>query len=146
MGREHAWQIDSPFFGGHLGTERIPERDPSTPEDFVEAVNALLDNASPTRAQRVAAEGHARFPEHPELERLCRLLTLPPARSVPSDGKKRNREKAYRWLNENEIHYRGQWVALTDDGFLTSAPTLDELMAKIEAIGPEEPPLVHHIH
>lgn len=146
MGREYARRIESPFFGSHGGTDRIPDSDPSTPEEFLAAVHALLDDASPTRAQRVAAEGHARFPEHAELERLCRLLTLPPPRMVPSDGKKRNREKAYRWLNENEIHYRGQWVALTDDGFLASAPTLDELMAKIEAIGPEEPPLVHHIH
>jgi hypothetical protein len=144
MGREHARQIDSPFFGGHLGTKRIPERDPSTPEEFVEAVNALLNNASPTRAQRVAAQGHARFPEHAELERLCRLLTLPPPRMVP--GKNVDRQKAFRWLDENEIDYRGQWVALTEEGFLTSAPTLDELMRKVEAFDLEDPPLVHHIH
>lgn len=118
----------------------------STPEEFLAAVHALLDNASPTRAQRVAAEGHARFPDHPELERLCRLLTLPPARMVPNNGRKRNREKAYRWLDENEIHYRGQWVALTDKGFLTSAPSLDELLEKIKTFDLEEHPLVHHIH
>ena len=119
---------------------------PSTPEEFVSAVRSLLHNSSPTWAQRVAAEGHARFPDHPELERLCRLLTLPPARMVPSDGKRVSYEKGDRWLDDHGIHYRGQWVALTGDGFLTSAPTLPELLRKVEEIGPEDPPLVHHIH
>jgi len=118
----------------------------STPEEFVQAVRDLLNDASPTRAQRIAAEGHLRFPDHPELERLSRLLTLRPVRAVPRDGRKRNREKAYRWLDENESHYRGQWVALTDEGFLTAAPSLDELLDKIKAFDLEESPLVHHIH
>jgi hypothetical protein len=119
---------------------------PSTPEEFVQAIRALLNDASPTWAQRMAAEGHLRFPDHPELERLCRLLTLRPVRSVPGDGRKRNREKAHRWLDENESQYRGQWVALTDEGFLTAAPSLDELLDKIKAFDLEESPLVHHIH
>ena len=65
-----------------------------SPEDFVRAVHTLLDHASPTRAQRAAGEGLARFPDHPELQRLHRLLTLPAARSIPSSGRKKNREGA----------------------------------------------------
>lgn len=125
---------------------RAPVRVPSTPEEFVQAVHSLLDDASPTRAQRAAGEGHARFPDHPELARLHRLLTLPPARSAPSLGRKKNRERAYQWLDQNEVAYRGQWVALTDEGFLTSAPSLDELLEKIRAFDLAEHPLVHHIH
>lgn len=141
MGARHA-RIEEPI---HEMEEKMQES--STPEEYLADIHLLLDHASLTRAQGIAAEGHRRFPDHPELERLCRLLTPRPARSVPNNGRKRvSHEKAYRWLEENEIHHRGEWVALNGDGFLTSAPTLDELMEKIEPIDPEDPPLVHHIH
>lgn len=141
MGRAHARRIDSPF---HEIEQQLPEKEPLTPQEFREAIRAYLNNGLLRGAQQAAAEGHARFPDNPELERLNRLLTLAPARTVP--GKNVDREKAFRWLDENEIHYRGQWVALTEDGFLTSAPTLKELLPKIEAFGLDDPPLVHHIH
>jgi hypothetical protein len=141
MGREYARRIESPFQEVEL---KLPEQEPSTPQEYREAIRAYLNNGSLRGAKKVAAEGHSRFPDNPELERLNRLLTLSPARTVP--GKNVNREKAFRWLDENETHYRGQWVALTDDGFLTSAPTLKELLRKIEAFGLDDPPLVHHIH
>src|SRR6185436_16989213 len=143
MSTRHARRIeDEP---AQVTEEKAPAQGPSTAEEYLAAVNELLDNTSSTWAQRVAAEGHARFPDHPELERLCRLLTPRPARSVPSNGRKKvSHEKAFRWLNENEIHHRGEWVALNGDGFLTSAPTWDELKKKIEPIDPEDPPLVHH--
>jgi hypothetical protein len=144
MGARHARQIeDEPV---PMIERKAPVQGPATPEEFVQAIQTLLDNASPTRAQRTAAEGHSRFPDHPELERLNRLLTLPPARTVPSNGKKRSRERAYRWLDKNESHFRGQWVALTDEGFLTAAPSLDELLDKIKTFDLAEHPLVHHIH
>lgn len=144
MSARHARRIEEPV---PVIEEKAPAQGPLTPEEFLAAVYALLDHASPTRAQWVAAEGHRRYPDHLELERLCRLLTLPPARTVPSNGRKRvSHEKAYRWLDENESHHRGEWVALNGNGFLTSAPTLDELLEKIEPIDPEDPPLVHHIH
>jgi hypothetical protein len=48
---------------------------PTTPEEYLAGIHLYLNHASLRRAQRLAAEGHARFPDHPELERKCRLLT-----------------------------------------------------------------------
>lgn len=144
MSARHARRIEEP---AHEIEERAPAQGPSTAEEFLAAVHELLDNASPTWAQRAAAEGHSRFPDHQELERLCRLLTLPPARVIPSDGrKKRDSRKIYRWLDENEIHYRGQWIAVNEDGLMASAPTLQELLRKIEEIGQDDNSLIHHVH
>lgn len=139
MGREHA-RVERLL----QGVERAPQHEPSTPQEYREAIRAALNNESLRGAQRAAAEGHARFPDHAELARLNRLLHPGPARSVP--GKNVDRTKAFQWLDENEIHYRGQWVALTDEGFLTAAANLKDLLRKIKEIDPEDPPLVHHIH
>jgi len=141
MGAHLARWIEEPAYEAGEGTAGL-----ATPQEYRSAVSAAL-NESIRFAQRIAAEGHARFPDDPELERLSRLLILPPARSIPSNGRKQvSHEKAFRWLDENAALHRGEWVALDGEGFLTAAPTLAELMKKIEPIDPENPPLVHHIH
>ena len=140
MGARHARRIEEPI---HEMNEKT--QGPSTPREYRTAIDEAL-NVSVRSAHRLAAEGHARFPDDLELKRLTRLLDLPPARSVPPRRTRSSREKAYRWLDENEARYRGQWVALSGYGFLASAPTLDELLEKIEPIDPADPPLVHHIH
>lgn len=142
MGAQHARIEKEPV---QVSVEKA-SAEPSTPEEFLAAVHALLDHASPTRAQRVAAEGHARFPDHPELERLCRLLTLPPARMVPNNGRKRrDSQKIFHWLDENEIHYRGQWILVNEDGLLAAAPSLAELLKRVEELDQDDNSLIHHV-
>ena len=149
MSTRHARRIeDEP---AQVTEEKAPAQGPSTAEEYLAAVNELLDNTSSTWAQRVAAEGHARFPDHPELERLCRLLTPRPARSVPRNGRKRgDSRKIYRWLDENEIRYRGQWILVNEEGLVASAPTAEELLRKIDALGLDDDDkyhsLMHHVH
>lgn len=140
MGARHARRIEEPI---HEMDEK--EQGPSTPDEYRAAIDEAL-NESVRFAHRLAAEGHARFPDDLELKRLAHLLDLPPARSIPSRRKRASRERAYQWLDENEVRYRGQWIALAGEGFLASAPTLDELLEKIEPIDPENPPLLHHVH
>ena len=146
MGARHARRIEED------PVQEIEEKAvaASTEEEYLQVVHALLDKTSSTWAQRVATEGHRRFPDHPELERLCRLLTPSPARSVPRNGRKRgDSRKIYRWLDENEVHYRGQWLLVNETGLVASAPTLEELLRKIGEISQDDDKrssLIHHVH
>ena len=144
MGAQHArrFEDDEPV----QESQDKPSAGPSTPQEYRDVISAALNNESLRGAQRAAAEGHARFPEDAELERLNRLLTFPPARSVPGDGRKRNSQKIYHWLDENEIHYRGQWIAVSEEGLLAAAPTLEELLRRIDEVDPENNSLIHHVH
>lgn len=131
--------------------EKAPTRGPSTAEEYLQAVHALLDQTNSTWAQRAAAEGHSKFPDHPELERLYRLLTPRPARSIPRNGRKRgDTRKIFRWLDENEIHYRGQWILVNEEGLVASALTAEELLRKIADLGLDDEDkynsLMHHVH
>jgi hypothetical protein len=149
MSTRHARQIeDEPV---EVSGEKASAQGPSTAEEYLQEVHALLDKTSSTWAQRVAAEGHSKFPDHPELERLCRLLTPQPARSVPNNGRKpRDSQKIFRWLDENESHYRGQWILVNEEGLVASAPTAEELLRKIDEIGLDKADkynsLMHHVH
>jgi hypothetical protein len=147
MSARHARQIeDEPV---QVVEEKAPA-EPSTPQEYRVAVSAALNNESLRGAQRAAAEGHARFPDDPELARLDRVLTLPPARSVPRNGRKKgDSQKIFQRLHENESHFRGQWILVNEDGLVASAPTLEELLRKIEEIGQDDDAkynsLIHHV-
>ena len=116
----------------------------STPEEYREAIGAALNNESLRGAQRIAAEGHARFPEDSELARLHRLLTLRPARNV-SGPRSPDRTQAFQWLDEHREAYRGQWIALGDKGLLAASPDFNELYRTLEASAPDVLPLVLHL-
>lgn len=120
------------------------EYGPSTPEEYRAAISAAFNNGSLRGAQRAAAEGHARFPNDPELERLNRLLTLRPARNVPGP-RSPDRTQAFQWLDEHGEAYRGQWIALGDKGLLAASPDFDELYRTLEANPPDVLPLVLHL-
>src|SRR4051812_11560548 len=112
MSARHARQIeDEPV---QVVEEKAPA-EPSTPQEYRAAVSAALNNESLRGAQRAAAEGHARFPDDPELARLNRLLTSRPARSFKGPPTP-DRTEAYKWLDENGGAYKGQWIALGDKG------------------------------
>jgi hypothetical protein len=98
-------------------------------------------------AQRAAAEGHARFPEDPELARLHRLLTSRPARIVETTERLRqpDRTEALRWLDEHGASYRGQWVALGDKELLAASPDLDDLLQTLRSMSPSVLPLLIHL-
>jgi uncharacterized protein DUF5678 len=124
--------------------EKAPVQGPSTAEEYRAAISAALNDESLRGAQRAAAEGHARFPEDPELARLNRLLTLRPARSVPGPLSP-DRTEAFQWLEEHGEAYRGQWIALGDKGLLAASQDLDDLLRTLKEMSPDALPVLLHL-
>lgn len=112
-------------------------------DDFVEAIRSLLASGKAGAARRTVAEGAARFPNHPWLEKTNRIINPRRIVSKPADAPDRTREFA--WLRENSIRYRGQWVALLAGERLVSGQELEDVLQEIRARGLESRSLVHHI-
>jgi hypothetical protein len=142
MGTRHARRIeDEPV---QVIEAEAPAQGPSTRNEYRAAISAALNNESLRGAQRAAAEGHAKFPDDPELARLDRLLTSRPARSFKGPPVP-DRTEAYKWLDENGEAYRGQWIALGDKGLLAASPDFNELVSTLKAMSPEVLPLLIHL-
>ena len=125
-------------------SDEAPAQGPSTAEEYLAAISAALNAESLRGAQRAAAEGHARFPDDPELVRLDRLLTFRPARSVPGPLSP-DRTEAFRWLEEHGEAYYGQWIALGDKGLLAASPDLDDVLRALEEMSPDVLPVLLHL-
>jgi hypothetical protein len=139
MSAQHARRIEDPV----QESEKAPVV-PSTPQEYRAAISAALNNESLRGAQCAAAEGHAKFPEDPELARLDRLLHPPPARSFKGPPAP-DRAEAYKWLDENGEAYKGQWIALGDKGLLAASPDFNELLSTLKAMSPKVLPLLIHL-
>lgn len=141
MSARHARRIEEP---AQTIEEKAPAQGPSTPEEYRAAIHAALDKESLRGAQRAAAEGHAKFPDDPELARLNRLLTFRPARSVPGPLSP-DRTEAFRWLEEHGEAYHGQWIALGDKGLLAASSDLDDVLRTLKEISPDVLPVLLHL-
>lgn len=112
-------------------------------DEFVEAIRSLLASGQAGAARRTVAEGAARFPNHPWLEKTNRIINPGRIVSKPADAPDRTREFA--WLREHSVRYRGQWVALVADELLASGQELEDVLQELRARGLESQSLVHHI-
>jgi hypothetical protein len=121
---------------------RAPES-PSSAEEYVELVRSLLANGEAGAARRVAAEGAARFPDHPWLEKTDRVIN--PKAIIATSGGAPERTREFAWLRENSARYRGNWVALLGDRLLASGRELANVFQEIRSQGLESKALVHHI-
>ena len=117
--------------------------DQSDVEATLGTIRSLLEDDQVRLARQLAARAVADFPGDPEVERMHRVLR--PGRVRRIAERVPDRRDAFRWLNESAADYRGQWVALTDEGLLAASPRLDELLRTIEARKLDNPPLVHFV-
>ena len=116
---------------------------PSSPEEFVEAIRALLASGEAGAARRAAADGAARFPDHPWLEKTNRIINPRKIASRPGNAQDRTREFA--WLRAHGTRFRGSWVALLEDELLASGPDLEPVLQELRSRGLESKALVHRI-
>ncbi len=116
---------------------------PSSAEEFVEAIRSLLADGEAGAARRTAAEGAARFPEHPWLRKTDRIINPTKVVSRPADAPDRTQEFA--WLREHSTRYRGCWVALLADELLAFGRELEAVLREVRARGLESEALVHRI-
>lgn len=115
----------------------------ATAEEFVEAIRSLLANGQAGVARRAAAEGAARFPDHPWIQKANRVIN--PHRVVTGPAKAPDRTREFAWLREHGGQYRDQWVALLGDELLASGSDLEDVLREVRARGLEAQSLVHRV-
>jgi hypothetical protein len=112
-------------------------------EPYVPRIRALLEAADLRGARHLLAEALENGSLEPELNRLEKLLAPPRFELRPASDFDRSAE--IHWLKEHANEYRGRWVALLGPDLLAHAPTLDELMTKLDSIPREARALLHRI-
>jgi hypothetical protein len=116
---------------------------PSSAEEYVELVRSLLAKGEAGAARRLAAEGAARFRDHPWLRKTDRVIN--PKGVVATEGGAPERTREFAWLREHSARYRGCWVALLGDRLLASGRELANVLREVRSQGLESKALVHHI-
>ncbi len=109
----------------------------------VTAIRDLIQRGQVSVARRLLDLIPVGASEEPTIARLRRALMPPTAR--PSIRKDTDRTHAYEWLRQHAREYRGQWVAVAEDGLVAAAPTLKQLRQQIEALRPMQQPLIHKL-
>lgn len=113
------------------------------PESWVASIRSELESGAVRKAWHLATEGAAKFPGHEELDRLSRLLAPPVV--TRGSGNVPDMSKAFQWLRENGARFRGQWVALSEEGLLAASSDYDELLRTIGSQNSDDSPIVHYI-
>ncbi|MFQ5419304.1 MAG: hypothetical protein ACE5FD_10800 [Anaerolineae bacterium] len=97
--------------------------------EFVQAARLALRVGAHLIARECALTGVERFPEHPELQKMARILDPPKARVIKS---KPNTSWQYNkaWLQAHWHEYIGRWVALKNGELFAVADSFNELVAQ----------------
>jgi uncharacterized protein DUF5678 len=109
----------------------------------VTAIRDLIHREQVSAARRVLDLISVGASEEPAIAKLRRALTPPTVR--PSTRKDSDRTRAYEWLRQHAWEYRGQWVAVAEDGLIAAAPTLKQLRQQLEGREPTQQPLIHKL-
>jgi hypothetical protein len=117
---------------------KLPTQEPA--EIVERRIRALLMEGRILDARDVLEAADPSLPIDPKLREL-----LAPARVWTSDVRDVDRSREYHWLRTQSGRYRGQWVALVGPDLVASAPSLQELRARLAALPPAGSPLIHRI-
>jgi len=101
--------------------------------EFARAVRLALAAGAHLLARNLAAQGAKLYTDHPELQKMARLLA--PPRIVRTDLPPDPSIRANRdWLQTHANEYRGQWVALRGGQLLAVGSTARYLKAQLKNI------------
>jgi len=109
------------------------------PEVLLESIRSLIENEDAAGAKRLAAEAAAMFPDYPPIQQMHHFFR--PRKVAQSTARVPDRRRAFARLKEEAPNLRGRWVALDADDVVASAESLKELLAVIEPMALEYPPL-----
>lgn len=111
---------------------------------YRERIRELVEADRVRAARDLLAEAGERGDHGEDLSDWQRVLA--PAKTLRIGGELNvDRTPDFRWLDENEEAYRGQWVALLHGELLAHAETLDEVLAALERTSRGERALLHRI-
>jgi hypothetical protein len=106
-------------------------------------IRSLIEADRIVAARHLAEAAVRESPGDASLTAFSKVLA--PAGVRTSTTKDVDRSREYRWLKENAVAYRAQWVALDGDTLLAHADSLAELLDRLRERGTTQPPLVHRI-
>jgi hypothetical protein len=113
------------------------------PESWMEAIRERVGQQDLKGAKRIADEAAVLFPDHPEIQKAHHVFR--PYKSSLSPAREPDRSRAFARLKELAPGLRGRWVALSEDDVVASAEDLKELLAMVQPMKLDFPPLVDFI-
>ena len=109
----------------------------------VAAIRELMQNEQIASARKVLGLIPVEAFDEPTMKRLRRALAPPVVRR--SERRDVDRTQTYAWLRQHSHEFRGQWVAVDEDGLLAAAPTLKDLRRQLAALPSTQQPLIHKL-
>lgn len=122
------------------GSLLAPDADPDA---VVKEILTDLGELRYRRAQRLAKEAAARFPDHPGARKMNRALNEWKARTRPATGRDTTEED--NWLKNPPESAYGKWVALIGSEMVGSAERLAELIEQLRSMNLPKSALVVRI-
>ncbi len=98
--------------------------------EFNRVIDLALRMGAYKSARRISRMGQARYPQDDRIQKYHTVLAEPAVtqRAVPFNPSIRaNRD----WLRAHRDEYRGKWIGLQNGNLLSSADSIDELIASI---------------
>jgi uncharacterized protein DUF5678 len=112
---------------------------------YRERIRELVEADQVKGARALLAEALERGDHGEDLSHWQKVLA--PAKTLKIGGELDvDRTPDFRWLDENEETYRGQWVALLHGELLAHAESLDEVLAALERTSRGKRALLHRIY
>ncbi len=105
-----------------------------------ERIRSLLAEGQIWEAQKLFNTSGDLLPADSTLREI-----LSPPRVRKSDVKGVDRSPEFHWIRTCGDEYLGKWVALVGESLVASSDSLKELLAKLEGLSFERPPLIHHL-
>ncbi len=101
-----------------------------TAADFIRAIRMALSVGAHVAARRLAMEGADSYSDNTQLQKYARVLA--PPKPLPKRERSDLQPRAnIEWLKANRERYKGQWVAIKNGAFVSSAPTYKALVAEL---------------
>ncbi len=111
---------------------------------LLQRARRLLSAQRIREARRVLQLGAVSFPEDKKIGELLQAVT--PGRTKMVRCTMPDRKQEMNWIQRNGHRHRGLWVAVSGGGLVTSARTLEALLAEVKRTGNEHgTPIVQHI-
>ncbi len=130
--------------GRKIMAQALRKMEPET-RSYRERIRELVEADQVKAARALLAEALEGGEHGEDLSHWQKALA--PAKTLRIGGELDvDRRSDFRWLDENEEAYRGQWVALLHGKLLAHAETLDEVLAALERTSRGERALLHRIY
>lgn len=145
---EHRVSSELQQLSGPLGLKRqsVPVEESDREKTIVPYLGLLRNLIETNRvpgARRLLEVLPLHIRDHSSIRKLRAVLALPTVKRMLKKDVDRGRE--YEWLRTEGHKYRGQWVALNENGLVASAPTLQELRDRLKTLMLPRRPLLHRV-